>query len=273
LQSLTALHGLPSPLVACGELYLLHTRLSLEQDEFKKSSSKNIRNSIFRRKSDGEATRTSSVLYSVDKLSEKQTQDGPSNERREELPENAQVDEIPSIIEVDAVTRWKLMAKPHMRRASYAAAAVMISQQLCGINLLAFLADTFFQNSLDPDSTDPGFNKKLLGLSAGFGVVNFLATLVAAPYIDAPKRGRRYLLNWSFPLMAVCMLISGTLLLAPHEGKPTNVVLAFHYIFLILFTIVSASDVGVAKLTTVNRRTQLAKGQQRLSYHPRFSNR
>jgi Sugar (and other) transporter len=139
------------------------------------------------------------------------------------------------------------MKEPHMRRANYAAAAVMISQQLCGINLIAFLSGLFFRNSLlknqtDADDTD---NYKLLGLGLGFGLVNFLATFFAAPYIDVPKKGRRHLLNLSFPLMAVSLLISGAVLFAPRvddRGRAKTAVIAFHYFFLMTFTIVRVSE-------------------------------
>ena len=147
--------------------------------------------------------------------------------------------------------RWKLMGKKgRMRRANYAAAAIMISQQLCGINLLAFLADTFFRNSIfkDPTAPDAGDNYKLLGLSIGFGAVNFLATLIVVPFIIDRNGGRRLLLNISFPIMAFCLLISGLVLKAPKkvhrfdDGSQREVsssaVLGVHYTFLVLFTAV-----------------------------------
>jgi hypothetical protein len=39
---------------------------------------------------------------------------------------------------------WNLLRHPRVRRASLAAAVVMISQQLCGINILAFYSSSLF---------------------------------------------------------------------------------------------------------------------------------
>ncbi len=93
------------------------------------------------------------------------------------------------------------------RRAHLAAATVMISQQLCGISLFAFLADRFLRDSIVDrnDKTSPYQNMKLLGSSFGFMSLNFLATIIALFKIDKPD-GRRTLLNWSFPGMAISLL-------------------------------------------------------------------
>ena len=220
--------------------------------ETKMTPSNNMQNPTVGTASSVEAVRSPGARSRANQVQE-ETETRPHAENEADAsnlgPRAERQQKIPSIVEVGARRRWKLMKKPHMRRANYAAAAVMISQQLCGINLLAFLADTFFRNSIfrDPETPELGDNYRLLGLSLGFGVVNFLATLFAAPYIDVPKKGRRYLLNWSFPLMAGSLLISGLLLLSPprdESGRAQIVVIAFHYIFLIAFTIVRVTDIS-----------------------------
>lgn len=104
------------------------------------------------------------------------------------------------------------MFSERMRRANYAAAAVMIAQRLCGINLLAFLADTFFRNSFFDSQmhSNPTIqqNIQLLAFSSGFGMLNFISTIPALFYIEN-SQGRRKLLNFSFPTMALSLLISG----------------------------------------------------------------
>ncbi|KAF3043923.1 hypothetical protein E8E11_004907 [Didymella keratinophila] len=148
------------------------------------------------------------------------------------------------ICPVPWATRWKLMLqKGPMRRANYAAASIMIAQQLCGINLLAFLADTFFRNSSFEDANHPSVeqNTELLAFSLGFGIWNFVCTTPALFFIDDPKRaGRRRLLNWSFPCMCISLLISGLLLLVPPDdpetGASSKAVIEFHFVFLAAFT-------------------------------------
>lgn len=150
---------------------------------------------------------------------------------------------IPSIRAISTRKRWGLMRTPRMRRATYAAAAVMIAQQLCGINFLAFLSDTFVRNSLFPPGTaHDGENYKLLGFSVGYGLIQFFSTLLAAPFIDAPSKGRRFLLNISFPIMGLSMLVAGLILLGPSresDSRASNAVIAVHYLALFTFTIVS----------------------------------
>lgn len=208
LKSLIQLHNDPTHILAAGELYLLYQRLLEEQDHLQVKP---------------EDTDTGNYQLS------------------DTHPMSHSV--VP-ICYVPWSTRWKLMfRKGRMRRANYAAASIMIAQQLCGINLLAFLADTFFRNSFFDDANHPSVdqNTELLAFSLGFGVWNFVCTIPALFFIDDPRRsGRRRLLNWSFPCMCVSLLISGLLLLSPLEdpetGTLSKAVVAFHFVFLAAFT-------------------------------------
>jgi hypothetical protein len=137
LKSLMQLHNDPTHILAAGELFLLYQRL-LEEQEY---------------------------------LEIKPESAGPG-ERRLSGTHPEKSDSVMPICYVPWSTRWKLMLrKGPMRRANYAAASIMIAQQLCGINLLAFVADTFFRNSFFKDANHPSANQntELLAFSLGFG--------------------------------------------------------------------------------------------------------
>lgn len=59
----------------------------------------------------------------------------------------------------------ELFTIPRIRRATQASGIVMIAQQMCGINIIAFYSSTIFQQS--------GFDvTQALWASWGFGIVN-----------------------------------------------------------------------------------------------------
>jgi hypothetical protein len=116
---------------------------------------------------------------------------------------------------------WNLVfSHPRVRRASLAAAVVMLSQQLCGINILAFYSASLFHRTSDkPTSLRP------LWYSWGFAITNFLFSFPAYPLVDL--KGRRWLMLWTFPFMAILLLAT---------GLSYNPVPALSYAFIILFT-------------------------------------
>jgi hypothetical protein len=155
----------------------------------------------------------------------------------------------------------------YTRRAHRAAAAVMISQQLCGINLIVFLADNFLSHSLFSSNEtltkdqntkalteDRGTNAltedqntKLLAASLGLMFLGFIAVIPAMFVIDIPD-GRRRALNWSFPVMGLSLLGSA-LVLGKSEtpsGHPSVAKTVWHYIFLALFMIAYSIGEGPA---------------------------
>jgi hypothetical protein len=68
-----------------------------------------------------------------------------------------------------------LFSVPRIRRATTAAAVVMISQQLCGINIISFYSGTILQH---PDSEDAVVvrtsNKNALWLGWGVWLITML---------------------------------------------------------------------------------------------------
>ncbi|KAI8630833.1 sugar transporter-domain-containing protein [Xylariaceae sp. FL1651] len=122
------------------------------------------------------------------------------------------------------VTRFiELFTIPRLRRATGAAFVVMIAQQLCGINIIAFYSSTVFVAAGASAYT-------ALLASFGFGAVNFIFAWPAIWTIDT--FGRRSLLLFTFPNMAWSLLAAGLFNLLP-EGSTAHVatVAVFIYIF------------------------------------------
>uniref|UniRef100_A0A8H8CPB0 Major facilitator superfamily (MFS) profile domain-containing protein n=1 Tax=Psilocybe cubensis TaxID=181762 RepID=A0A8H8CPB0_PSICU len=94
----------------------------------------------------------------------------------------------------------ELFTIPRIRRATLASFVVMIAQQMCGINIIAFYSSTIFVNA--------GYStKSALLASFGFGLVNWVFAFPAVWTIDT--FGRRNLLLFTFPNMAWTLLAAG----------------------------------------------------------------
>ena len=174
LKSLIQLHDEPTHILAAGELYLLYRLLLDEQAQLGTDTAETatpVQQPAHRR-----AT-TQENGQELDVLTPRNAQTGTFRPN-----DDVSTEDYPLVCPISYVswgTRWKLMFGDHkIRRANYAAAAVMIAQQLCGINLLAFLADTFFRNSFfdTREDTEPDVqqNTQLLAFSFGFGFLNFV---------------------------------------------------------------------------------------------------
>lgn len=135
----------------------------------------------------------------------------------------------------------QLMTVPRTRRACLAAFVVMIAQQLCGINILAFYSTTYFRDSAEksgnPNSLAP------LWYSWGYGITNFLFAFPAYYLID--RKGRRWLLLVTFPLMALMLLASAF----SYKIPPGQAHIGVIYFFFILFTIFYSPGGGPVPFT------------------------
>lgn len=109
------------------------------------------------------------------------------------------------------VTRLiQLFTIPRVRRATLASFTVMIAQQMCGINIIAFYSSSVF--------SDAGASAtEALLASWGFGLVNFLFAFPAVWTIDT--YGRRTLLLFTFPQMAWTLLATGFSFYIPEESR------------------------------------------------------
>ncbi|KAJ7106524.1 hypothetical protein C8R44DRAFT_885817 [Mycena epipterygia] len=103
---------------------------------------------------------------------------------------------------------WEMVSVPRNRNAAIASFIVMFGQQFCGVNVIAYYSSTVFFQS--------GFSRVASLLSSfGFGLINFLFALPAVFTIDT--FGRRNLLLFTFPFMAICLLITGFSFWSPTE--------------------------------------------------------
>ncbi|KJZ78189.1 hypothetical protein HIM_02227 [Hirsutella minnesotensis 3608] len=122
----------------------------------------------------------------------------------------------------------QLFTIPRVRRANLAAFTVMIAQQMCGINIIAFYSTSIF--------VDAGLGdfKAMIG-SFGFGLVNWLFAFPAFWTIDT--FGRRSLLLFTFPQMFWTLLAAGlcTLMPAGTAEEPNQARTGLVCLFVFLF--------------------------------------
>ncbi|KAI1390551.1 uncharacterized protein F4822DRAFT_154141 [Hypoxylon trugodes] len=121
------------------------------------------------------------------------------------------------------ITRFtQLFTIPRVRRANIAAFTVMIAQQMCGINIIAFYSSTVFVES--------GYTQfQAMLCSFGFGLVNWLFAFPAFWTIDT--FGRRSLLLFTFPQMMWTLLAAGLCTLLPLGTARTALVALFVFLF------------------------------------------
>ncbi|KAF8808914.1 sugar transporter [Phlegmacium glaucopus] len=116
----------------------------------------------------------------------------------------------------------ELFTIPRIRRATLASFVVMIAQQMCGINIIAFYSSTIFVKA--------GYTpKQALLASFGFGLVNWVFAFPAVWTIDT--FGRRNLLLFTFPNMAWTLLAAGFSFLIPDTSHAKVPLIAF-FVFL-----------------------------------------
>ncbi|KAL4866163.1 hypothetical protein BDV12DRAFT_199483 [Aspergillus spectabilis] len=116
----------------------------------------------------------------------------------------------------------ELFTIPRVRRATLASFTVMIAQQMCGINIVAFYSSTIFSQAGASETA-------ALWASWGFGLVNFLFAFPAIWTIDT--FGRRSLLLFTFPQMAWTLLAAGFSFYIPEHSKAHLGMIAF-FVFL-----------------------------------------
>ena len=126
------------------------------------------------------------------------------------------------------ITKFRsLFTVPRNRHALMASYTVMLSQQLCGINIIAFYSSTIFLES--------GFTAMAaLWASVVFGFINFLGAFPAIWTMD--RAGRRSLLLWTLPPMALTMALAG-ISFSLGKGTTQLVILAgLVYVFCALYS-------------------------------------
>ncbi|KAI9815444.1 MAG: hypothetical protein M1827_002578 [Pycnora praestabilis] len=145
---------------------------------------------------------------------------------------HAQLDiekEEASRFDKEYLTRFQeLFTKKRLRQATLASWTVMIAQQMCGINIIAFYSSSIF--------TDAGASYvSALWASWGFGLVNFLFAFPALFTIDS--YGRRTLLLFTFPQMAWTLLAAGSCFYVKGDkGAHLGLVAFFIYLFGVFYS-------------------------------------
>ncbi|KAL8679448.1 MAG: hypothetical protein Q9186_004278 [Xanthomendoza sp. 1 TL-2023] len=147
----------------------------------------------------------------------------------------------------------QLFTIPRARRATIASLLVMTAQQMTGINIFAFLAATLFESGKpNPDKLNPDKSKMDSGnleenpdrtslwLFFGFGIANFLSSMIAYRYID--RKGRRWLLMSSLVAIFPFLLATALSFLAEAGTPQQSGLIAF---FLIVYTIAYSPGAGV----------------------------
>ncbi|KAI6855696.1 MFS transporter [Hortaea werneckii] len=128
----------------------------------------------------------------------------------------------------------QLFTVPRTRRAMMAAGVCMISQQLCGVNVLAFYSSTIFYNANNQKcaTTDKEIDMTALWLSWGIGLSYFVFAFPAYRLIDS--RGRRWLLLVTLPFLALTMLAAGLSFLIP-ASNPAHAPVIGTFLFIFTF--------------------------------------
>ncbi|KAK5130898.1 hypothetical protein LTR08_001561 [Meristemomyces frigidus] len=144
---------------------------------------------------------------------------------------------VPSRQSARPIDFWQKLSElftiPRNRRALIAAVVCMISQQLCGVNVLVFFSSTFFRDA----SNQPRKSAYMqpLFLSWGLGLANFVFAFPAYYFIDS--KGRRWLLLVTIPLMALSILGAGMSFLIPADNHAHGPVIAFWtFVFFIFYS-------------------------------------
>ncbi|KAF2099368.1 MFS transporter [Rhizodiscina lignyota] len=134
------------------------------------------------------------------------------------------IEEAGFAVNASFFTRFvEIFTIPRLRRATQASGIVMIAQQMCGINIIAFYSSTIFAQA---GATVTG----ALLASWGFGLINFVFAWPAIWTIDT--YGRRSLLLFTFPNMCWTLLAAGLCFLIPKSSTAhLGLVALFVYMF------------------------------------------
>lgn len=132
----------------------------------------------------------------------------------------------------------------YIRREAIAAACVMLSQQLCGINVLIFYSSTIFCNAGSGQEDSASLKPLYLSLTIGF--FNFICAFPAYRWIET--RGRQWLLLATLPLTAATIGIAAagsSLSQEDHPAAVSGTVITFT----ILFTAIYSFGLGPVPFT------------------------
>ncbi|CAO1618652.1 unnamed protein product [Sympodiomycopsis kandeliae] len=149
----------------------------------------------------------------------------------------------------------ELFTIPRVRRATLAAFVVMLAQQLCGINIIAFFSASIFVQA--------GFTElQALNVSIGFGALSFVFCFGANYTMDT--WGRRFLLLAGFPQMFWTLLAAGLCFLIPADDGHARVAGVATFIF--LFAIAYALSEGPVPYAYCSEVFPVAQREQGMAF-------
>ncbi|PWN29515.1 hypothetical protein BDZ90DRAFT_112448 [Jaminaea rosea] len=149
----------------------------------------------------------------------------------------------------------ELFTIPRVRRATLAAFVTMLSQQLCGINIIAFYSATIFVQA--------GFTElQALYVSIGFGALSWVFTFGANYAID--RVGRRWLNLVMFPQMFWSLLAAALCFLIDESHKTARVGSIAFFIF--LFAVFYAFSAGPVPFAYTAEVFPIAQREQGMSF-------
>ncbi|KAL4888165.1 hypothetical protein BDV59DRAFT_211489 [Aspergillus ambiguus] len=121
----------------------------------------------------------------------------------------------------------ELFTIPRNARATLASWIVMFLQQFCGVNVIAYYSTTIF--------TESGYGiQQALLVSMGTGILNWVFALPAFFTIDT--WGRRNLLLFTFPFLAICLFWSGFSFWIEETKKRVAMVTTGMYLFEVFYS-------------------------------------
>lgn len=120
-----------------------------------------------------------------------------------------------------------LFTVPRNRHAMYASYTAMLSQQICGINVIAFYSSTIFSSSNSSSLA-------ALWASVVFGFINFIGAVPAIWSMDT--FGRRRLLLWTLPFMVLVMALAGLSFTLPQDTVRFVILAGLIYLFCALYS-------------------------------------
>ncbi|KAL4919762.1 hypothetical protein BDW62DRAFT_216674 [Aspergillus aurantiobrunneus] len=136
---------------------------------------------------------------------------------------------------------WGLFSNKRNRRACVAAFIVMASQQLCGVNVLAFYSSLLYGDI----NAGGGINgTQVAWLNFGFGLANFVFTIPAYWVIDGYyQKGRRLLLLVSLGGMLPFLVAIGSFYLMGDNNARLGLIATFTIVIYLFFYGIGAGPV------------------------------
>ncbi|KAJ5380381.1 Major facilitator superfamily domain general substrate transporter [Penicillium cataractarum] len=129
-----------------------------------------------------------------------------------------------------------LFTKSRTRRACIVASIVMLSQQLCGMNALAFYSSDLIKSDTLSNSL-----ARIKGYNLGFGLANFIFTFPAYRFIDS--RGRRPLLLVSLTGMLISLAAVAGFFKMTDPNTRLALVSTFSITFFVFFYSIGAGPI------------------------------